>query len=450
MNMTETLSLSSSVEFLIEQAVRYGADAAEASGVDSIASSAECRLKKTETLEYAQTAAVDLRVFCGHRPSVVSSSVLEKNSLQELAERAVQMAKIVPEDPYCGLADADLQAKDFPDADIYDARQISTEKLLDLALETENAALSVKGVLQSDGAGASIEKSHIVRASTTGFTREYDRSSASFSVSVIASDDDGNKEMDYDYSSAVYFSDLESAERIGKNAAERAVKRLKPKKIASQTMDVVFEPRLARGLIDTLTSAINGAAIARGTSFLKDCLNTRILPDGLTLFENPDKKRGLHSRPCDAEGLPCRPGTLIENGVLKSWLLDLHSARKLGMPPTGHASRSLGGSPRPSASNLTLTGGTLTPRELIAGIKNGIYVTQLFGQGVNLITGDYSRGAAGFLIENGEITVPVSEITVAGNLKEMFRNIIAANDLNSRFAVDVPTMCIPQLSVAGK
>ena len=448
--MSEELSLSDATEFLIEQAKANGADSAESFGVDSISSSAECRQKKTETLEYARTAAVDLRVFFGHRQAIVSSSVLEKEALKELAGRAVQMAKIVPEDPYCGLADIDLQAKDLPDADTYDAAEIGTDKLLDLALETEDAALSVQGKLQSDGAGASIDKSHIVRASTTGFMREYDRSSASFSVSVIAFDDDGGKEMDYDYSSAVYFSDLESAEKIGKNAAERAIKRLKPHKLSSQTMDVVFEPRLARGLIGTLTGAINGAAIARGTSFLKDSLNTQILPDGLTLFEAPHKKRGLHSRPCDAEGLPCRPQALVENGVLKTWLLDLHSARKLNMPPTGHASRGLGGTPHPSSSNLTLTGGTVTPRELIAGIKNGIYVTQLFGQGVNMITGDYSRGAAGFLIENGEITLPVSEITVAGDLKEMFRRIIAANDLNSRFAVDVPTLCIPRLSVAGK
>lgn len=448
--MTETLSLSNAIGFLIESAKKNGADAAESFGVRSTTVSAECRQQKTETLEYAQTESVDLRVFYGKRQAIVSSSVLEKNALKELAERAVQMAKAVPEDPYCGLADPSLQTHNPVDLDMYDPAETNTQTLLNLALATEDAALSINGVSQSDGAGASVDKLHIIMASTTGFEREYDRSSASFSVSVIAADKDGNKEMDYDYSSAVYFSDLESAGKIGKNAGERAVKRLHSRKIESQTMDVVFEPRLARGLIGTLTGAINGAAIARGTSFLKDCLNTELLPAELTLFENPHKKRGLHSRPCDAEGLLCQPRALVKNGVLTTWLLDLHSARKLNMDSTGHASRGLGGLPHPSASNLTLTGGTSTPEELIAGIKNGIYVTQLFGQGVNMITGDYSRGAAGFLIENGQITVPVSEITVAGNLKDMFKNMIAANDLDERYAVDVPTLCLPGLSVAGK
>ena len=317
-------------------------------------------------------------------------------------------------------------------------------------MATEDAALSVKGVTLSDGAGAGVEKTHIIMASTTGFRREYDRSSASFSVSVIAEDESGNKETDYDFSSAVYFSDLESAESIGKNAGERAVKRLHSRKIDSGTADIVFDPRLSRELIGTLTSAINGSAIARGTSFLKDCLNAPVLPENLTLIENPHKKRGLRSRPCDAEGLPCRQRNLVENGILKTWLLDLHSARKLGMEPTAHAARGLGGSPRPSVSNLTLTGGTVTPEELVAGVENGIYVTQLFGQGVNMITGDYSRGATGFLIEKGQITVPVSEITIAGNLKDMFKNMIAANDLNERYAVNAPTLLLPHLSVAGK
>jgi len=448
--MTETLSLSNAISFLIEHAKKNGADAAESFGINSTTISAECRQQKTETLEYAQTAAVDLRVFCGRRQSVVSSSVLEKNALKELAERAVQMAEIVPEDPYCGLADPALQAQNFPELDMYDAAETSTQDLLNLALEAEDAALSVSGVFQSDGAGANVDKSHIIMASTTGFRREYDRSSASFSVSVIAADSDGNKEMDYDYSSAVYFSDLETPEQIGKNAGERAVKRLHSRKIASQTMDVVFEPRLARGLIGTLTGAINGAAIARGTSFLKDSLNTQLLPAELSLFENPHKKHGLHSRPCDAEGLLCQPCALVKNGVLTTWLLDLHSARKLNLPPTGHAARGIGGLPHPSASNMTLTGGTATPEELISNIEKGLYVTQLFGQGVNMITGDYSRGAAGFLIQNGQITVPVSEVTVAGNLKDMFKSMIAANDLNDRYAVDVPTLCIPHLSVAGK
>ena len=215
-------------------------------------------------------------------------------------------------------------------------------------------------------------------------------------------------------------------------------------------MDVVLEPRLARGLIGTFAGAINGAGIARGTSFLKDCMESEIFPVALSIIENPYKRRGAASRPCDAEGLPCRQRALIDKGVLTSWLLDLHSARKLNLEPTGHAARGLGTNPHPSASNLTLTGGACSANELIADIKYGLYLTQLFGQGIDMITGDYSRGASGFLIENGQITTPVSEITIAGNLKKMFKNMAAANDLDDRYAVNAPTIRLFNMSVAGK
>ncbi len=448
--MTETLTLSNAVDFLIEQSRKAGADAAESFGIHSLTISAECRLQKTENLEYAETSAVDLRVFCGKKPAVVSSGILDKKTLSELAERAVQMAKAVPEDPYCGLASPEQQVKDFPDLDLYDPSEQTTATLLDLALKTEDAALSVSGVSQSDGAAAGVEKSHIIMASSTGFRREYDRSSASASVSVIATASDGSKETDYDYTSAVYFSDLENGEKIGKNAGERAVKRLNPQKIPSQTMDVVLEPRLARGLLGTFSSAINGTGIARGTSFLKDCMGQEIFPAGLSVIETPHKTRGPASRPCDAEGLPCVQRALIDKGVLTSWLLDLHSARKLNLDPTGHAARGLGSNPHPSASNLTLTGGTVQPEELISDIKYGLYLTQLFGQGIDMITGDYSRGASGFLIENGQITTPVSEITIAGNLRHMLKNMAAANDLNDRYAFNAPTVRLFGMSVAGK
>ena len=448
--MTEILSLSDAVDFLIETAKKAGADEAESFAVHSLTLSAECRLQKTENIEYTETSGVDLRVFCAKRPAVVSSGILEKKTLIDLAQRAVQMAKSVPEDPCCGLADPSEQIKECPDLDLYDPCEQTTQSLLDLALKTEDAALSVSGITQSDGASAGVEKSHIIMASSTGFRREYNRSSASVSVSVIAADKDGNKETDYDYSSAVYFSDLEKGEIIGKNAGLRTIKKLNPQKIPSRTMDVVFEPRLARGLIATFAGAINGTAIARGTSFLKDCLGQEIFPKEICLFENPHKKRGLASRPCDAEGLPCQPTALIDNGILTSWLLDLHSAKKLNLKSNGHAARGLGANPHPSVSNLTLSGGQASAEELISDIKYGLYLTQLFGQGVDMITGNYSRGACGFLIENGKITTPVSEITIAGNLKDMFKQMIAANDLDDRYALNVPTIRLFNLSVAGK
>ena len=448
--MTEILSLSNAVDFLIEQARKAGADSAESFGVHSLSASAECRLQKTENVEYAETAGVDLRVFCGRQPAVVSSCILDKKTLTDLAQRAVQMAKAVPADPFCGLADPEQQITAFPDLDLFDPTELTTADLSDTALKAEDAALSVPGVTQSDGAAAGIEKSHIIMTSSTGFRREYDRSSASVSVSVIAADAEGRKETDYDYSTAVYFSDLEDSAKIGNNAGQRTVRRLNPQKIPSGTMDVVLDPRLARGLIGTFAGAINGAGIARGTSFLKDCMGQEIFPAELNLLENPHKQRGTASRPCDAEGLPCLPRALIDKGVLTSWLLDLHAARKLNLEPTGHAARGLGSNPHPSASNLTLTGGKVSADELMADIKYGLYLTQLFGQGIDLITGDYSRGASGFLIENGEITVPVSEITIAGNLKNMFKNMAAANDLDDRHAINAPTIRLFNLAVAGK
>lgn len=448
--MTERKKLSDAVTFLIERAHRHGAESAESFGVDSLSMSAECRLQKTESLEYAQTSGVDLRVFVGRRQAVVSSSILDEKTLDELAERAVEMARAVPEDPYCGLADPALLATEFPDADLCDPYVPTPEKLLETAMIAEEAALSVPGVTNSSGAGASYDGSEIIMASTSGFFRSYRRSGSSFSVSVVAEDKNGLKETDYDFSSAVYFSDLEPTEAIGKRAGERTVRRLGARKIDSGRMSILLEPRLAKGLVGTFASAINGAAVARGTSFLKDSLEAPVFADNVSILEDPHRRRSPASRPCDAEGLPTRERALVDRGILTTWLLDLRSARQLALEPTGHAARGLGGIPHPSASNLTLAGGTLTPEELMADITHGLYLTNLFGQGINMITGDYSRGASGFLIENGKITLPVHEITVAGNLKDMFRRLVPANDIELRSAVRAPTVRLDDISVAGK
>lgn len=448
--MTKSLSPFDAVEFLIERAQKHGADAAESFGVNSTSISAEVRGQKTETLEYAETSGVDLHVFCGKKQALISSSVLDTQTLDELAERAVEMAKAVPDDPYSGLADPEMQAKEFKDLDLYDSAVQTTESLLELALRTEAAALDVKGVTQSNGVGASTETTEVIMASTTGFMRRYKRSNTAFSVSALAEDKDGNKETDYDYSSAVYLSDLASPEEIGRSAGERTVRRLGAEKIPSAVMDIVLEPRIAKGLLGILSSAVNGTSIARGTSFLKDSMGEELFSPNLSVIEDPHRLRGLSSRLCDAEGLPTARRAVIDSGVLTTWMLDLHSARKLGLAPTGHAARGLGGNTHPAPSNLSLTGGTMTPEELMSDIKRGLYITQLFGQGINMITGDYSRGASGFLIENGKITVPVHEITIAGTLKSMFKNMAAANDLDERYAFSSPTVRLFNMSVAGK
>lgn len=448
--MNSSLSPAEAVSFLIEQAKKYGADSAESFGVNSLSISAECRKQKTESLEYANTSGVDLRVFCGKRQAIISSSVLEKKTLDDLAERAVQMAKAVPEDPFCGLAEKNQQTVELADLDLFDPFVPTTEGLLELALKAENAALSVPGITESNGASAGYESSEIIMVSTTGSSRTYKRSSSSFSVSMLAEDADGNKETDYDYSAAVYFSDLEPAELIGKKAGERTVKRLGGQKISSGNMSILLEPRVARGLVGNFAAAINGSAIARGTSFLKDYMDKPVFCEKVSIMEEPHRKRGFASRPCDAEGIHTQTRALINKGILTTWLLDLRSARQLNLNPTGHATRGLGSMPHPSASNLALFGGTVSAKELMGDIKTGLYLTNLFGQGVNLITGDYSRGASGFLIENGEITTPVHEITVAGNLKEMFLNMSLADDLEYRSSINAPTVRIDNISVAGK
>lgn len=448
--MLRPLSLQDAVSLLIERAKAFGADGAESFAANNLNISAECRLQKTESLEYAGTSGVDLRVFCGKRQAVVSSSVLDEKFLNELAERAVQMAKSVPEDAYAGLADADMLATEFPDLDLFDPNVPTTESLLETAMKTEAAGLDFRGISNSDGAAASYNRTEITMLSTSGFSRTVRLSASALSISLIAEDKNGNKETDYEYSSAVHAADLASPAAVGSKAAERTVGKLGAGKISSGEMSVVLEPRLSKGLLGHFSAAINGAAVARGTSFLKDDLNRRIFPENIRIVEEPLRKRGMNSRAFDSEGLPTAERAFVEDGVLKNWVLDLRSARQLNMKPTGNGVRGLGSIPHPGISNLTLYGGEGTLEDLIADIKKGIYVTELFGQGVNLITGDYSRGASGFLIENGKIASPVHEITVAGNLKEMFANLKAAGDLEFRYAVNAPSIRLDRMSVAGK
>jgi PmbA protein len=307
----------------------------------------------------------------------------------------------------------------------------------------------VKGVTNSDGASAAWGRSSVAIVASNGFQRSYSSSGSSLSVSVLAGTADEGMETDYDYSSAVYFADLRAPDDIGKSAGERAVKKLGARKVASQKVPLIFDPRVARGMVGTFLSAINGASVARGTTFLKNAMNTQVFGKGITIIEDPHRHRGLRSKPCDAEGLANAKRNLIDAGMLTTWILDLRSARQLKLAPTGHAARGPGGPPSPSSTNVHLVAGTDTPAALMSDIKSGLYITDLVGQGINMVTGDYSRGAVGFWIENGQLTYPVSEITVAGNLKEMFAQLIPANDLDMRFGIDSPTVRIDGMTVAG-
>ncbi|HXP73527.1 MAG TPA: metallopeptidase TldD-related protein [Stellaceae bacterium] len=433
---------------LIAKAKRLGADAADAVLFEGASISHARRLGKTEKLERSEGYDLGLRVFFGKRQATVSSNDRTPAALDELAERAIAMARVVPEDPYCGIAAPEDLARDVPELDIFDPVEPATEMLIERAAAAEDAARAVPGITNSEGAEAGWGRSKVVLAASNGFTGSYESSGQGVSVAVVAGDGT-EMERDYDFSSAVYAADLEEAAVIGKRAGERAVKRLKPRKVASQKVPVVFDPRVARGLLGHLTGAISGPSIARGTSFLKDKLRQQIFAKGITVREDPHRQRGLRSKPFDGEGIANRRRAIVEDGVLTTWLLDLASARQLGLKTTGHAARGTGSPPGPSPTNLWLEPGALSPQALMADIAQGFYITELMGMGVNGITGDYSRGAAGYWIERGELAYPVSEVTIAGNLKDMFLQLTAASDLEFRTGFDAPTVRIEGMTVAG-
>ena len=434
---------------LLRRAKAAGADAADALFVENRGLSQAVRLGKPEVLEREENREVGLRVLVGRQQAAVASKDLSPKALQELAERAVAMARVVPEDPYCGLAEPAQLAKSWPELDLDDLVEPTPEALLERALAADGAAMAVKGVTNSDGSGASWGSTSVALAATNGFAGHYTRSSHGHSASVIASAD-GDSERDYDYSSAVHAKDLEPADIIGRRAGERAVARLRPRKVPTAKMTVVFEPRTASSFVGHFLGAINGVAVARGTSFLKDRLGQAVFSSGIDIREEALRARGHRSRPFDAEGLATGNRALVEGGVLQTWVLDLATGRQLGLASTSNASRGTAGPPGPSVSNVLLVPGKESPEALIGGIERGLYVTELMGMGVNGVTGDYSRGAAGFWIEKGQLSYPVSEVTIASNLKEMFKRLTPASDLVLRTGMDAPTLAIEGMTVAGQ
>ncbi len=434
---------------LTAKAQGAGADAADAVYVEGISLSHARRLGKPEHVERSEGADIGLRVFVGQRQAIVSSSDMSPAALAELVDRAVAMARSVPEDPYCGLAEPGQLAASIPDLDMCDPVEPSTDELIDRAARAEDAARAVAGVTNSEGAEAGWSRHTLAMAASNGFAETYSGTGHSLSVSVIAGEGT-NMERDYDYSSAVFAEDLTAPEDIGRSAGEKAVKRLNPRKTKTTQVPIIYDPRVARGIVGHLSSAINGSSIARGTSFLKDMMDKKIFPEHVVIADDPLRKRGLRSRPFDGEGVATKRRNIIERGVLNTWILDLRSARQLGLATTGHASRGTSSPPSPSASNLFMEPGPLSPDELIADIKSGFYITEMIGFGINAVTGDYSRGAGGFWIENGKLTYPVNEVTVAGNLKDMFLNLTPANDLTFRYGTDAPTLRIEGMTVAGQ
>lgn len=444
-NSVDASKLADRVAALVEAAERAGADAADAVAVRGRSSSVSVRLGKVESTQSAESDDISLRVFVGQR--VASVSATAASDAATLAERAVAMARVSPEDPFQGLADPSLLAKSVRDLDLLDSTEVSADRLKEDALAAEEAALAVKGVTNSSGSGASAGLGGLVLATSHGFLGQYVGSRFSRSASVVAGEGTA-MERDYEFSSRIHFADLDSPEEIGRRAGERTVRRLNARKVKTGQVTVIFEPRVARGIAGHLAGAINGAAVARKTSFLRDMMGKPVASKAITVTDDPLRVRGPASRPFDGEGIEGEALEMVKDGVLQHWFLSTSAARELGLKTNGRGARS-GTSVSPTSTNTAIEPGDKTPEELIGAINSGFYVTEVFGQGVNMVTGEYSRGASGFWIENGEITYPVSEVTIASNLKDMFLAITPANDIDRNFGTAAPTLVIEGMTLAG-
>jgi PmbA protein len=434
---------------LLRAAKAAGADAADAVYGETVSSNISIRLGAVENTNRAEGKKLGLRVIVGGRVAFVATGDVSRDAMMEMAANAVAMARSAPVDEFAGLAPQALLAKAVPALDLEDAAEPATERLIALARASEAAAMAVPGVTNSSGANTGFSRSKTSFATSNGFYGAYAGTNFGMSVAVLAGGGAG-METDGDQTSARHMADLEAPEILGNRAGTRAVSRLNPRMVASQAVPVVFDSRVSPRLLGHFAAAITGAAVARGVSFLKDKMDAPVFSPGVTIIDDPHRCRGLNSRPFDGDGVQNRRMVLVEDGRLKTWLLDCSAARQLGLETTGHAVRGISGPPGAAASNLTMEPGAVTPAELIGQIREGFYVTTLIGHGVNGVTGDYSLGAAGFWIVNGEIAFPVSGITIAGNLKDMFRNLTPANDLVLKRGMDAPTVRIDGMTVAGR
>lgn len=436
------------LEDLIRIARRKGAEEADAVRVQGTSTGVSIRHGKTEEIERSEAHDLGLRVLIGKQQAFVSSNDAKPEVLDELVERALAMARNMPEDKYCGLADPDRLARDLPALDLFDKTVLDAETMIEQARDAEAAALAIDGITNSEGGSSSFGQTSIALATSQGFTGAYSASSFSVSVSVVAGEGQG-MERDYDYDSHHHMSDLRSPIDIGRSAGERAIKLLHPRKMPSGQVPVVFSDRVSASILSHFSGAISGAAIARGTSFLKDHMDKPVFSKNIHIVDDPHRLRGLASKPFDGEGVTNARLDVVEGGVLQCWILNSSSAKQLGLETNGRASRGTASPPGSSTTNLYMQNGDVPLADLIKDIKSGLYITSLIGFGVNGITGDYSRGASGFWIENGEIAFPVSELTIAGNLKEMFLNLTPANDLTFRHGTNAPSLRIDGMMVAG-
>jgi PmbA protein len=430
---------------LVEAAKRAGADAADAVVGTGRSVSVSVRMGKVEGTDASEGDSFSLRVFCGKK--VASISAVKGVDPVMLAERAVAMARVAPEDPYAGLAPRERLATSIPALELLDRTEVSPAALTEAALAMEAAALAVPGVTNSGGSSASAGLGGTVLVTSDGFTGSNLRSSFGRGLSVVAGE--GVKmQRDYEGCSRIYFADLDTSEDIGRKAAERAVRRLNPVKAKTGPVNVVFDPRVARGFAGHLAGAINGASVARKTSFLRDRMGEQILAGSVTVTDDPLRRRGPGSRPFDGEGVAGMALTMVDKGVLKHWFLSHGLALELGLETNGRGARS-GSTISATSTNFAFDPGIVSPEELIRKVGTGLYVTEVIGQGVNMVTGEYSRGASGYWIEDGQLGQSISEVTIAGNLKDMFLNLELANDVDRNYSVAAPTLAIYGMTLAG-
>lgn len=434
---------------LVEHARRSGADAADAVYVGSESQSVQVRLGELEHVDRSESEEMGLRVFVGQRSASVASSDFSAEALDELVARAIAMAREAPEDPYAGLAPAELIANGpFPDIDSEDRNPENPQALRSRALAAERAALDVAGVTNSSGGTAGTSGSTMALATSTGFSGAFSSTGHSCSVSVIAGEG-ATMQRDSAWHGARHLEDLDAPDQIGRLAGERAVSKLNPRKPKAGRYPILFDPRVAGSILTHFAAAISGGAVARKASFLLDKLGQRVFAGDVRIVDDPLRIRGVRSRRFDGEGLPVKRMDLVSEGIIRSWTAESASARQLGIQPTGHAVRGASGAPGAGPSNLFMEAGSRSREELFAAYPEAILVTELIGQGINYVTGDYSRGAAGFMVRNGALAEPVAEITIASNLLDMFASLEPGSDLEFRRGIDSPTLLVPEMTVAA-
>lgn len=442
--MLEPEAARSIARSLVDRSLAAGATAVDAIYSGDRSTTVQVRLGKLEQVSDAEGESLSLRIFDGARSASVASSDFSEEALTQLIDRCVAMARQAPDDEFAGLAPSDLLEREPPALELGDLAEVGPEKLLERALAAEGAALAVGGVSNSTGSGASAGAQVVALATSGGFAGAY-RSGSHGTLAGVIAGEGASMQRDHSWHSVRYLEDLDDAAEIGTRAGERAVARLNPGRVKAGAYPILFDPRVSASLLNHFASAISGSAVARKTSFLKDRLGETVFAPGVTILDDPLRPRGLRSRPFDGEGVRVGRSSLVEDGELRQWIADSAAARQLGIAPTGHASRGGGASP----SNLYIAPGMRSREQLLAAFPEAVLVVELIGQGVNGVTGDYSRGAAGFMVRNGEIEEAVSEITIASNLIEMFGTLEPANDLEFRRGIDAPTILVPEMTVAS-